>query len=681
MEFSIVTTQIAILGLLLIACVAAIALRRLNFPYTIGLVVVGVTLGLLKETVPGVAPLTEMDLSHEIILFLFLPPLVFESALTLDARLLLRNLTPVLMLAVPGLLLSTAVVGGLMGALTPLDWTGALLFGSLISATDPVAVVALFKELGLSKQLVVLIEGESLFNDATAIVTFNLILAAATAQASNLLLSGLLEFLRAFIGGIVVGAIAAWLISYLIGLAYRNPLVQSTLSTVLAFGTFILAEHTLHISGVIAVVSAGMVTGWLTSIRLKPENRDFLHEFWEYASFLANSLIFLLVGITSVRLLQSANGLMPLLATLGIAIAAILLARVLAVFGLMALVNRLQIAPRVGRPAQAILVWGGLRGAVGLALALSLESEPVNSELIVPLTLGVALFTLMVPGTTIGQLIKQLKLDKPSVLERLERFEALIEAKQAALQSLAQFRKTSSQYQTQIDHLSAQLSQALDIEKTKLHQLKQSLSDCPQQLHQAIWLQALMIENQAYRDLHDQGLLSEAAFVRLELGLNVRYDAVIADTIPPPMLAPHTLMTQIEKTTVQSAMRLMPHERWRQQRSLTRFKQNYECDLAIVQVAERVLQRIDELSHSSQEQALRLKTCLSYYREVKEAAQSRRQRSSKQHPQDAQQIEQQIARRIAAIGQENAIADLLAEGAISEKVAQTACRLIAVRPD
>ena len=164
--------------------------------------IIGLVLGFGAEAIPGLEMLTDLNLSHEAILFLFLPPLIFESALNLNARLLLRNITPVLVLATVGLLMATAVVSALMAWLTPLSWHESLLFGALISATDPVAVIALFKELGVPNQLVVLVEGESLYNAATAIVTFNLVLAAAAKETENLAVAGLREFISSFLGWI-----------------------------------------------------------------------------------------------------------------------------------------------------------------------------------------------------------------------------------------------------------------------------------------------------------------------------------------------------------------------------------------------------------------------------------------------------------------------------------------------
>ncbi len=434
MESSLLTFQTTVLGLLLVACLSAIALRKLHFPYTIGLVIVGLALGFTSKSIPGIEALTSLNLSHESILFLFLPPLIFESALTLNARLLLRNITPVLVLATAGLLIATGIVSVVMVWLTPLNWQESLLFGALISATDPVAVIALFKELGVPKQLVVLVEGESLFNDATAIVTFNLIMAAGAMQTDNIALEGLQLFFSSFFGGIVVGAILAWLTSYLLIAAWRNSFIQGTLSAILAFGTFILAEHYLHFSGVIAVLSAGMVTSWIVSVQLKLESRQFLHELWEYLSFLTNSLIFLLVGLASAQVLIQVEEIGILLTALGVAIAAVLLSRTVAVF---------------------------------------------------------TLFTLLVPGTTMGGLLNWLGFNKSYVLDRLETAEATVTANHKALKALSDLSLEGEQYRAEIDQISHQVRQALDEAQRQLHGVWNDRETDPMQRREATWLQAI----------------------------------------------------------------------------------------------------------------------------------------------------------------------------------------------
>ena len=236
-EEGVVTTVVGIIGLLLIAAATAIGLKRARLPYTVGLVLVGLVLGGVAHRTPLLEPFQQLTLSPELILFVFLPTLIFESAFNLDFRLLSRNLAPVLTLAAPGLLISTAIVGGMVSWLTPLDLGPALLFGALISATDPVAVIALFKEVGAPKRLAILVEGESLFNDATAIVLFGIIfgvLQGGTLDAATVG-DGVLEFAFVFLGGLVVGAAIGYIMIRSIALAEDEPLVEVALSTVVAY--------------------------------------------------------------------------------------------------------------------------------------------------------------------------------------------------------------------------------------------------------------------------------------------------------------------------------------------------------------------------------------------------------------------------------------------------------------
>ena len=439
MNNSLLTTEIDILILLLVACFAAIALQRLQFPYTIGLVIVGLILGWLSLHVEALEIFQTLSLSHDLILFVLVPPLIFESALNLDGRLLIRNLSPIFLLAAPGLLLSTAIVGGILSWGTPLTLSQALLFGALISATDPVAVIALFKELGAPKKLTVLVEGESLFNDATAIVVFNIILASLVTGESvgqPILTQGIAQFLRSLMGG-TVGYCARSLMT----LVKDNALVLFTITMVLTYGVFLLAEETVEVSGVIAVVSAGLTAGWYKSNRLPPESQASVGEFWEYLAFLANSLIFLLVGLTISQspLFGQVSQTVSLLSTFGLTIVAILLARGVVVFGLIPLLNltsSLIGADPIDRRYQAVSFWGGLRGAVCLALALSLEAEFPNRDLIVALTLGVVLFTLLVPGTTVGRLLRALKLDRAARGDQRGQGFAKVAAERAALRQI-----------------------------------------------------------------------------------------------------------------------------------------------------------------------------------------------------------------------------------------------------
>ena len=385
------STETLIIGLLLIASLVAMAVRRFRIPYTVALVVVGLLITFRSPI--------QFELTPELILGLFLPPLVFEAAFHLNLTELRRNLSAIILLAVPGVILTTLIVGGILALVTPLGWPLAMVFGALISATDPIAVVALFRKLGVPKRLAVLVEAESLFNDGTAIVTFNLMLAIALTGHFDLA-GGVLEFLQVAIGGIVVGLALGWIIAQLIE-RVDDYLIETTLTTVLAFGAYLLAER-LHLSGVLAVVAAGLVNGNIGPRGMSPTTRIVLFNFWEYVAFLANSLVFLLIGL-KVNISALVVSWQPVLW----AILAVLIARVVIVYGLSWVVNR--VAEPVSANWQHILSWGGLRGAICLALVLTLPASfGSNRDLLQVMAVGVVLFTLLAQGTTMHSLIDRL---------------------------------------------------------------------------------------------------------------------------------------------------------------------------------------------------------------------------------------------------------------------------------
>jgi Na+:H+ antiporter len=386
-------TETLIIELLLIASLVAIAVRRLRIPYSVALVVVGL---LLTTQSP-----VEIDLTPELILALFVPPLVFEAAFHLNFNELRTSLPTILLLAVPGVILTTLVVGGMLVWGPGLALSTALVFGALIAATDPVAVVSLFRILGVPKRLAVLVEGESLFNDGTAIVLFNLMLAFALTGGFDLT-HGLWEFVLVSVGGLMVGFLLGWLASRLIA-RIDDYLIETTLTTVLAFGSYLLAEQ-LHFSGVLAVVAAGLVNGNIGPQGMSPTTRIVLFNFWEFVAFLANSMIFLMLGL-QINIPVLLQNWQPVLW----AIFAVLVARVLVVYGLGGIANR-WFEP-ISLRWQHVMAWGGLRGAISLALALSLPAAlGPDRDLMRTMAFGVVLFTLLVQATTMGRLIRKLKI-------------------------------------------------------------------------------------------------------------------------------------------------------------------------------------------------------------------------------------------------------------------------------
>jgi len=671
-------TEIDILVLLAVACLTAIALTRFKFPYTVALVILGIGLGWLGGHVESLAFLQTLTLSHDLILFVFVPPLIFESALNLDSRLLLRNLVPILTLAAPGLLISTAIVGAILSCGTPLDLPQALLFGSLISATDPVAVIALFKELGAPKRLGILVEGESLFNDATAIVTFNIILAAiSTGQGFGLptLQQGGMDFIVSFVGGIAVGAFVGFAMHLPMSLTKKNPLVLVTLSTIVAYGTFLIAEEFVHVSGVIGIVSAGIVLGWFKSNQLKPEARHFMGEFWEYLAFLANSLIFLLVGLTvsGLNFFSQVEQTEDLFGAIALTLVTILVARAIVVFGLTALVNHFRPGSPVDWRYQLVGWWGGLRGAVCLALALSFDPSFPNRDLMLMLTLGVVLFTLLIPGTTIAALMRQLGLDLPPLFDQLNQGLARSLAQKSALEQLPLLESTFVEPQPQM------LAQYQQTEQANLDQARQSLGLLiereaiePAMLQQWVWSIALSLEQQVYQDIYDAGFVSEPFLSQFKLIVGLKQDAVAAGQMPP---------AQTDQPIFEARMRLLFLKLWEQfssERAET-LRSQIQFSTAqywgIVTHAMGVVPlRLESLCQDSGLDPSLFQACLDQYQQWQAEAQNHLASAGATAPGLLLDLQIQTAGRISQLSQNQAIASLIKAGVLSPDLGRSLIR-------
>ena len=408
-------------GLVLIALFSSILFRKLRFPCTIGLVFVGMLLFRLGGVFEPFHLLQRVHLTPNFILYILLPTLIFDAAINLDARELMRNIVPVFLLAAPGVLLTTAVVGLIVAKFTVLGLNAAMLFGALISTTDTAAVIALFNELGAPKRLAMLVDGESLFNDATAIVMFDIVTAivagslllADPAQAWNAsTLAGVPgRFLLVFCGGGLVGAAVGWAMMQIIRFSHHDPLIEVGLTTVVAYAAFVTANYYCRFSGVMAACGAGLVVNYYGRRFLAERMPEAIRRFWGFAAFMANSMIFLLLGLTQSYLIHDVGRLRDVAGAIGVAILAVLLSRVL-ILGLTALGYNPFAKPanKITRPMLLVMWWGGLRGALPIALAVSISPalvSPAERALVVQLTLGVILFTMLVQGTTLKRLMRR----------------------------------------------------------------------------------------------------------------------------------------------------------------------------------------------------------------------------------------------------------------------------------
>ena len=676
----LLNTEIDILVLLLVACLAAIAFKKIGFPYTIGLVIIGLILSGLARNIEALEVINTFQLSEELILLIFVPPLIFESALNLDSRLLLRSLSPVLVLAAPGLLISTAIIGAVMAWLTPLSVGQALLFGSLISATDPVAVIALFKELGAPKQLAILVEGESLFNDATAIVTFNIIFAtiAAGSIGEETIKQGLVSFLISFIGGIVFGAVFGYLMRYLMDLEPDNALIVSTITTITAYSAFLIAEDVFEVSPVMAVVSAGLVIGWYKTNRLEAEVREYVGEFWEYASFLANSLIFLLVGITasSFGFFEQLSQTKSLLTTLGIAIIIVLIARAIVVFTLIPVVNLFH-KPKVPFSYQLVSYWGGLRGAVCLALALSINADFPNRDLIVTLTLGIALFTLLIPGTTIGKLIQKLQLNRPSILDILGKAFGLLLAKKAILQESQNPNRNDYFLPDLIKDFTQKYQQEVEFAQQSLINLDEELNLSEIEGQQLVWSEALAIERQVYQELQDSGFISKTVLAQLTLMINLKSDAIQAGQIPPKIKTIKPLEMRLDDLLV----KLFDGNSWVQQIRVNLIAANYEYLIFTSYACRQVSLRLRNLLAEIGLPGRAAEQCADHYETQGQEIIKQAQNTVRQNSELAITFQKQILDRVAVVVQKDTVEQLAKKGAITDATASQISHLIQISSD
>lgn len=370
-----------------------------QIPYTLLLVIVGLLLAFVDVRL--------VNLSPELILEIFLPPLLFEAAWNIKWRDLLENWVLICLYAVFGVIISVVGIGIALGQFTAIPLATALLIGASLSATDPISVIALFRELGAGKRLTTVMEGESLFNDGVAVVAFSLLVGIPLGE--KFVIDTSIARFFVFVGvGIGVGCLIGFGISYLTQ-RFDLPLVEQSLTLVSAYGTYVVTEQ-LGGSGVIGVVTTALILGNFGSrIGMNPRTRLLVTEFWEFLAFFVNSIVFLLIG-DQIHY----SSLAKHLGLIGITIAAVVVTRAISIYALGSLCN-LFVKTQIGWREQTVLWWGGLRGSVSIALALSVPATLAGREVIIDIVFGVVLFTLLVQGLTTQFFLEKLDLlgDQP----------------------------------------------------------------------------------------------------------------------------------------------------------------------------------------------------------------------------------------------------------------------------
>lgn len=428
METPLITGAFALL-LLTISLLQPLA-RRLGLAPSVLLATVGTLIGILAIYLRYTAETNVFNaiadvfinppLDSEMILYIFLPILLFQTALTLDVRRIMEDAGPILVMAIVAVFVATVLIGfalyplALLFSLTNISLVACLLLGSIVATTDPVAVVAIFRDIGAPARLGRIVEGESLLNDAAAIVIFVILVHILTGQQALSVNEAAIAFFRSLAGGFIVGALLGRIAVSLLPIMRDIPLAQVTLSLALPYGTYVLSDQFADVSAVVAVVCAGTVFNFYGPARIQPANWQFLHAVWEQISFWAASLIFLLSAILIPRFVEGFTPVDILL--LLVVIIAALAARAVVIFGLLPVLSIFRMGQSINNKFKTVILWGGMRGAVTLTLALSVSEHAALSEevsvFVTKLATGFVLFTLLVYGTSLKPLIRLLGLNQ-----------------------------------------------------------------------------------------------------------------------------------------------------------------------------------------------------------------------------------------------------------------------------
>lgn len=510
----------AFIVLFCVATAVAIAVRRYQVPYTVALVLTGLGMGALHVLEPP-------HLTRELLFAVFLPGLLFEAAFHMDIARVRENSRTILSLAVPGVvaaigltaLFTTVVVRGLEFDPTFTIAYG-LVFGALVAATDPIAVIALFRSLQVPRRLSLLVEGESLLNDGTAIVFFTLILAyvtGASPTASGLVTGFLLTTLGGAAVGVAIGAAASQVTKRV-----DEPAIEITLTVIAAYGSFVAAEH-YHVSGVIATVAAGMVCGnYGRRYGMSPKTRVSVESFWEYITFALNSIIFLLIGF-DVSLQALAGYWREIL----VAVGTVITVRFGVVFAVTTLLRGT--SERVPPGWTSVLAWGGIRGALSIVLALGLPLDLPHRDQLVTMTVGVVLISILLQGLTMAPLLRRLGLVRAGGDRAYERARATLRLSTRALGEIEGMRERQIISADDAESMTAPYLERMHSAQSRVVELEAVEADLPRRRRLMAVRHLIAVErDQASEDLRDELIVADTheemardvaeRLVRLETG-------------------------------------------------------------------------------------------------------------------------------------------------------------------
>jgi NhaP-type Na+/H+ or K+/H+ antiporter len=516
-----------VIATLIIGAITRHIFKGTPVPYSVVLLVIGLAIGVLERTgaftghVAGFGHAVKMvsEIDPHLILFLFLPPLIFESAFAMEPHLFKRTFPQTALLAVPGLIMSTCLTAALAKFLFPWDWSWplCLMFGALISATDPVAVVSLLKEMSSRKRLETLIEGESLLNDGTAIVFFGvfygIMLHGTTGDTMDTISKAAGQFTWVVSLGLGIGLVIGWMAIQWIGRVFNDAMIEITISIAAAYSVFMLAEGGFHVSGVVGVVTLALLLSTSGRTRISPEVEEFLHHFWEMMSYIANTIIFVIVGVVIADRVQFNDTSMWL--TLGLLYLGTTIIRGFSIGFFSPILKRIGIG--ISFTKMAVLTWGGLRGAVALAMALAVAQDPLIPKAIgdqvLFLCAGIVVLTIMINGSTMRPLMKKLGIDHLPAAKEVTVQKARRNIRQAL--STHAHKMQGQRFMGQVNWKKIHTDFRLDEEEVKSYEPDEFDEASKEDLEVAYRRRLLEAERKDYWNQFKEGLLSEDATFRL----------------------------------------------------------------------------------------------------------------------------------------------------------------------
>lgn len=526
-EYTFLAPLLLTIGGLIIGAILKSLLKHSRLPYTVGLFAIGIILGVMNRTgvfqsLPELhdAVSSVANINPDLILYLFLPILIFDAAYELNLHIFKKTLANATLLAAPGLIICMLLTGTLMmGVATFIPgfeswtWAFALMFGALISATDPVAVVALLHELKTSKRFSTLVDAESLLNDGTGIVCFMLFFGAYAAGETTHA-SPVITFIREVGLSTLLGFLLARIVIWFITRINSEEMVQNSVIILAAYLTFILSQYYLGVSGVIALVAFGLTVTYVGKPRLKPQVNTFMEHFWELLTYIANTLIFILVGVVIAEKVDFSWGALGVLILIYIALNLIRFAMIMLLYPVMK-----RLGYGLTRRESVILTWGGLRGALAMTLALMVSYTPAIPEdirsQVLFFTAGIVTLTLCINATTMRALLNRLGLTHvPSARTML------------AYRIEKSIRDNSEKYLEGLKKRDA-------LEGANWHKVESYMTAQPQEpaknpqnkaMLPEIRLRVLDKEKAICREIYEEGVISKPVFLRLMNSLDELYD-------------------------------------------------------------------------------------------------------------------------------------------------------------